>query len=351
MFEIHDYDYDLPEQLIAQVPAERRDHSRLLVVDHSQRAFSDRHFYDLPKLLKAGDLLVVNNTRVVPARLFGKKESGGRVELLVLDHPAQDTDRRTSYLCLLRSSKRPKEGSLLLFDHNLSALVDHIDADGFARVRFRGVSSLDLYLEENGVMPVPPYIKRTALDDRAGMDRERYQTIFSKTKGAVAAPTAGLHFTEGISERLSKSGIGLVEITLHVGYGTFQPVRTEDIREHRLGEEEIFIEEHAADEVMQAKREGRRVVAVGTTVVRALESVAKITGAIKPFRGKTDLLITPGFRFRIIDALITNFHLPRSSLLFLVSALGGRDLILDAYRYAVEKCYRFYSYGDAMLIV
>jgi S-adenosylmethionine:tRNA ribosyltransferase-isomerase len=302
-------------------------------------------------LLKPGDLLVVNNTRVVPARLFGKKESGGRVELLVLDHPPLEAAGESPRLCLLKSSKRPQKGTRLLFEKDLTAVVDGRESDGTYRIRFQGVQSVSSYLEAHGAIPLPPYIRRDVEDDRRGMDRERYQTIFSKVKGAVAAPTAGLHFTEEIGQALTQAGVRMVEITLHVGYGTFQPVRTRDIRDHKLGEEEFRIEKPAADEIAKAKKEGRRVIAVGTTVVRALESGIHALNAIAPTRGKTDLLITPGFRFKVVDGLITNFHLPRSSLLFLVSALAGRDLIMGAYGHAVKRGYRFYSYGDAMLIV
>jgi S-adenosylmethionine:tRNA ribosyltransferase-isomerase len=351
MFDIDEYDYDLPEHLIAQVPAERRDHSRLLVVDRSRTAFSDHHFFDLPGLLKSGDLLVVNNTRVVPARLFGRKESGGQAEILVLEHPRPESDSGESRFCLLKSSKRPKKGGMLFFDKGVTAVVEEVTEDGLLQVRFECLPSLEQYLEEEGAMPVPPYIRRNDREDRARLDKERYQTVFSRVRGAVAAPTAGLHFTEGLRGRLAESGISLAEITLHVGYGTFRPVRTRDIREHGIGEEEFCIEEPAAAAINQAIRQNRRVIAVGTTVVRVLETVAQMKGAITPLRGKTDLLITPGFSFRVTRGLITNFHLPRSSLLFLVSAFAGREHILKAYRHAVQESYRFYSYGDAMLIV
>jgi len=274
------------------------------------------------------------------------------VEILVLDHKDSEIEGKDSRLCLLKSSKRPGKGTSLFFDNNLSGVVESIETDGLLRIRFEGVSSLEDYLKDHGAVPVPPYIRRR--NEPSGLtelDRERYQTIFARMKGAVAAPTAGLHFTEETNSLLAESGIDLVEITLHVGYGTFKVVRAKDIRKHRLDEEEFFIEPHAADAINRAKTEGRRVIAVGTTVVRALETAAATMGAIAPCRGRTDLLITPGFRFRLIDGLVTNFHLPRSSLLFLVSALAGRDLIKDAYRHAVEKSYRFYSYGDAMLII
>jgi S-adenosylmethionine:tRNA ribosyltransferase-isomerase len=351
MFDIEDYDYDLPEDLIAQVPAQERDESRLMVVDRSSGSLTDRHFADLPELLLPGDLLVVNNTRVVPARLFGHKESGGRTEILVLEHPNEETNAPDTRWCLLRSSKRPRKGSRLLFDKELSGVVEDLAEDGLIKIAFQGSQSLDSFLEDRGMMPLPPYIRRRVKDPLSELDRERYQTVFAVRRGAVAAPTASLHFTRGLLARLEHKDISVVSVTLHVGHGTFRPVRTRDIREHRLGVEEYDLSPETARAIERAKSEGRRVLAVGTTVVRTLESVVGPKGEIKSGRGKTDLLITPGFSFKVVDALITNFHLPRSSLLFLVSAFAGLDLIKKGYRTAVEKAYRFYSYGDAMLIL
>jgi len=350
MFNIEDYNYDLRQELIAQVPAISRDHSRLLFVDRNSASISDHHFFDLPGLLEPGDLLVVNNTRVIPARLLGRKESGGRVEILVLEHQGTDGPITDVRWCLLRSSKRPIKGSRLFFERDVSGVVEALGEAGLTKIAFYGPFPIDTLLEESGYMPLPPYIKR---DDNllSGMDRERYQTIFSQKRGAVAAPTAGLHFTETAIEKLREAGVFLKALTLHVGHGTFRPVRTKDIRNHNLGEESYIIEQDTAEAVNSAKRDGRRVIAVGTTVVRTLESAVGPTGEIAYGRGKTDLLITPGFRFRVVDGIITNFHLPRSSLLFLVSAFGGYDLIKKAYRWAIEEEYRFYSYGDAMLIV
>jgi S-adenosylmethionine:tRNA ribosyltransferase-isomerase len=351
MFKIEDYDYDLPESLIAQVPLPRRDNSRLLVVNRSEEAASDHYFFQLPSLLRPGDLLVVNNTRVVPARLFGRKESGGRVEVLVLEHPNQHGSAANTRWCLLRSSKRPKKGSGLLFESGVSGHVENLGKDGLVQIAFQGVPSIDTLLDKKGAMPLPPYIRREIQDRRSPMDRERYQTVFSNKRGAVAAPTAGLHFTKELMERLHQAGISTTELTLHVGHGTFRPVRSQDIRNHHLGVEEYAIDPETAEMINGAKQEARRVIAVGTTVVRALETVAGIHGEISAGRGKTDLLITPGFQFSVIDGLITNFHLPKSSLLFLVSAFAGMKLIRHAYHRAVEKAYRFYSYGDAMLIL
>jgi S-adenosylmethionine:tRNA ribosyltransferase-isomerase len=351
MFSIEDYDYSLPEELIAQVPLPDRDQSRLMVVDRSTGSLSDRHFFDLPELLLAGDLLVINNTKVVPARLFGRKESGGRIELLVLEHGRDEADTLETRWCLLRSSKRPRKGTRLLFENNLSGLVEDLRDDGLIQIAFQGPRSIDSLIQDRGMMPLPPYIKRKQKDPLSALDRERYQTVFAKERGAVAAPTASLHFTGGLLAKLEQAGISVVPLTLHVGHGTFRPVRTKDIREHQLGDEPYDLSPETAVAIEHAKREGRRVVAVGTTVVRTLESVAGAEGEIKSGRGKTDLLITPGFPFRVVDALITNFHLPRSSLLFLVSAFAGIELVRKTYRAAVAKAYRFFSYGDAMLIL
>ena len=351
MFNIEDYNYDLPEELIAQVPAPNRDGSRLLVVDRSRASVSDHHFFDLPRLLEPGDLLAVNNTRVVPARLFGRKESGGQIEVLVLEHPDSVAPASSTRWCLSKSSKRPKKGNRLFFDCDVSGVVEELGEDGLIRITFEGLRSLNPFLEQRGMLPLPPYIKRGVGDPRSGMDRERYQTIFSRNPGAVAAPTAGLHFTKGLITGLEAAGVSIAEITLHVGYGTFRPVMVRDIRKHRVGEEGYVVGRETADAINRAKEEGRRVIAVGTTVVRTLETLAGPDGRIRPGRGKTDLLIVPGHAFKAVDGMITNFHLPRSSLLFLVSAFAGHALIGKAYAWAIEKRYRFYSYGDAMLIV
>ena len=351
MFDLEDYNYELPQDLIAQVPASKRDHSRLFVMDREKKSFTDNHFFDLPEFLSAGDLIVVNDTRVVPARLYGQKESGGRVEILVLEYPDPTDENPETRLCLLKSSKRPKINSLLFFDPGITGQVKEILDNGLVRITFDGNRPIDALLDEKGIMPLPPYIKREPDSSFASLDRDRYQTVFSRKKGAVAAPTAGLHFTDDLVSRLKESGISIVSLTLHVGYGTFQPVRTTDVRNHILGEEYYRIEPTAAGAIQQTRKRGGRVIAVGTTVVRALESAVKPDGSVRHGEGKTELLITPGFSFNIVDALITNFHLPKSSLLFLVSAFAGLERVKEAYGRAVEKGYRFYSYGDAMLIV
>jgi S-adenosylmethionine:tRNA ribosyltransferase-isomerase len=350
MFDIQDYDYNLPEKLIAQVPSPDRDASRLMVVERSRRSLADYRFFDLPELLGPGDLIVVNNTRVMPAKLVGRKESGGRIELLVLEHEEPAAPGPAARWCLLRASKRPRKGSRLFFENQLTGVVETLGGDGLAQIRFQSPQPLDLAIKANGLMPLPPYIKRKEADHRTPLDRERYQTVYSTRNGSVAAPTAGLHFTETLLERLRKAGVFLAQLTLHVGHGTFRPVRTRDIRKHALGKEVYVVDEATAAVINETKKQGRRVIAVGTTVVRVLETIVDPSGTVIPGRGKTDLFITPGFSFRVVDAMITNFHLPRSSLLFLVCAFAGRDIIRRAYDTALEKGYRFYSYGDAMLI-
>jgi S-adenosylmethionine:tRNA ribosyltransferase-isomerase len=350
MYDIEDYNFNLRKELIAQVPAPDRDGSRLLFVDRHGSSFSDHHFFDLPGLLKPGDLLVVNNTKVTPAKLYGRKDSGGKVEILVLEHQKTGDSQSDSRWCLLRSSKRPRRESRLVFEEGIWGIVKELSEEGLTKIRFHGPVPIDKLIEEKGEMPLPHYIKRG--DTRlSSMDRERYQTIFSKNQGAIAAPTAGLHFTESSIKGLRRVGVDVVELTLHIGHGTFRPVREKDIRRHRLGEESYIVEQGTAQAINMARLEGRRIIAVGTTVVRTLESIAGQRGEITPGKGKTELLITPGFKFRVVDGIITNFHLPRSSLLFLVSAFGGMDLIKRAYSRAMEKEYRFFSYGDAMLII
>ena len=345
MFDIKDYDYHLPPDLIAQAPVRDRDRSRLLVVYRYGGRWEDRLFFELPSLLRHGDLLVVNDSKVIPARLYGNKETGGKIEVLIL------SGRGNVRECLLKSSKRPKKGSLILFEGDLVGKVEELLGDGRVSIRFEYDGNLDQYLEKKGHVPLPPYIKRRRDDPLYEMDRERYQTIFAKEGGSIAAPTAGLHFSEGLLKNIMDIGARIAYVTLHVGWGTFRPVRTKDIRRHEIGEEYFRIPSKTAEMINETKEKGARVIAVGTTVVRALESVAmKQNQGISEEEGYTNLLIHPGFRFRVVDALITNFHLPRSSLLFLVAAFAGLDLIKKAYAYAIQKRYRFYSYGDAMFI-
>lgn len=351
MFDLEEYNYELPAGSIAQLPSSKRDHARLLLLDRKEKSVRDSHFFNLPALLHPGDLLVVNDTRVVPARLLGRKESGGRVEILILEHSEVEDGNRSTRSCLLKSSKRPKKGSRLFFESGVSGRVSHLLDNGLVRITFSGDRSVDSLLQEKGRVPLPPYIKRVKGDTYEKLDQERYQTVFANRRGAIAAPTAGLHFTEDLIEDLESAGISIAPLTLHVGHGTFSPVRTKDVRKHRLGEEFYRIESKTAEAIERTKKADKRVVAVGTTVVRALETAASTGASITPGEGVTDLLVTPGFRFRIVDALITNFHLPKSSLLFLVSAFAGLEFIKQSYMLAVQRGYRFYSYGDAMLIL
>ena len=333
-----DFYYDLPEQLIATHPSPIRSASRLLCLDPGGVLY-DRRFTDLPGLLAPGDLLVCNDTRVIPARLFGSKPSGGRVELLV-----ERITGTHSALVHLRASKTPRPGAVLLFEDGISARVTGRDDDLF-EVEFSGASSLPDLLERAGHMPLPPYMKRK---DEPG-DRERYQTIYARVPGAVAAPTAGLHFDEEIMRRLAARGVDHACVTLHVGAGTFQPVRVDDIGEHVMHHEYCVVDAKVCEKIAMTRRHGGRVVAVGTTAVRALETAAR-DGDISPYCGDTNLFITPGYRFRTVDALLTNFHLPESTLLMLVCAFAGYRTVMDAYRHAVSAGYRFFSYGDAMYI-
>ncbi|WP_461481282.1 tRNA preQ1(34) S-adenosylmethionine ribosyltransferase-isomerase QueA [Porticoccus sp.] len=333
------FQYDLPDELIARQPAAERRGSRLLVLDGADGQLTHRQFPDLCELARPGDLMVFNNTRVIPARLFGCKESGGRVEMLVerlLDDRA--------VLAHLRASKSPKPGTRLDFEGGARAEVEGRDGDLF-RLRFCGEQTALEILESHGHMPLPPYIDRAdSLEDR-----ERYQTVYAEKPGAVAAPTAGLHFDQALLAQLQSMGVEMAHVTLHVGAGTFQPVRVDNIHEHRMHAEVIEVSDEVCRKVEETRARGRRVIAVGTTSVRCLESAAA-SGALQPMSGDTDIFIYPGYQFRVVDALITNFHLPESTLLMLVSAFSGYSRVMAAYREAVINRYRFFSYGDAMFL-
>lgn len=334
-----DFQYSLPQELIAQYPVSPRTASRLLTLDGVSGAMRDLRFTDLSTQLQAGDLLVFNDTRVIPARLFGRKDSGGRIEILierVLD--------AHSVLAQVRASKPPKPGQMLALQDNIMAEVKRRDGE-FYELTFNRDTPVTTILERIGHVPLPPYIDRP--DETA--DRERYQTVYARHRGAVAAPTAGLHFDDALLAELGERGVDSAFVTLHVGAGTFQPVRADDIREHRMHVENLSVAPAACDKINAAKNAGRRVVAVGTTVVRALETVAR-NGRVASYEGETDIFIYPDYRFQIVDALLTNFHLPESTLLMLVCAFGGTRHVLNAYRHAVEQKYRFYSYGDAMFV-
>lgn len=332
-------DYQLPPDRIAQYPVEPRDASRLLVLDRATRRWEDRKFVDLSDLLRPGDCLVVNDSRVIPARLRGRLPNGDPVELLFL---RDLTGSR--WEALARPAKRCRVGATLEVG-GLSARVVEAKPDGRRLIELHA-GSVEALLDRHGLPPLPPYIRRPA----EPLDRERYQTVYARRDGSVAAPTAGLHFTEELLERLRARGVDALRLTLHVGPGTFRPIRGARVEEHRMEAEWVEIPEATASAVNRARAEGRRVIAVGTTTTRALEGAATDDDRVRPGSGATDLFISPGYRFRAVDALLTNFHLPRSTLLVLVSAFAGRELILDAYRHAVDAGYRFYSYGDAMLI-
>ena len=335
---LEDFHYDLPPELIAQYPPAVRSASRLLVLDGP--AARDAQFVDLPSLLEPGDCLVFNDTRVIPARLHGHKASGGRIEMLV----ERVLDARRA-LAHIRASKAPKPGGVLEFGPALACRVVDKRDDGLHEVESLGELALVDLLEKAGHLPLPPYITR---EDEA-LDAERYQTVYARSPGAVAAPTAGLHFDAALLDRLQARGVHLGYLTLHVGAGTFQPVRTDDIAAHRMHSEYLDVPAELCALIAQVKAAGKRVVAVGTTSVRALETAAA-SGTLAPYQGDTRLFITPGFRFNVIDALVTNFHLPGSTLLMLVAALAGHARTLAAYRHAVEARYRFFSYGDAMFV-
>ncbi len=356
MFNIHDYDYHLPPGLIAQVPTDRRDESRLLVLQNGG-GLIDMVFGDIINLISPGDLLVVNDTRVFPARLLGRKDTGGRVEMFLLGLPQageiQAEDKGGSFcatvICLLKSSKRPREGSRLIFGGRLAGKVIGYMDDGKAKVHLYFRGDLLTLLNELGQMPLPPYIAEES--GREAYDRERYQTVYARSTGAVAAPTAGLHFTQGLMAGIEAKGGRFASVTLHVGYGTFSPVRVEDIRDHVIHQEYVEVPYKTAELVNNTKSNGGRIWAVGTTTARALEYAALEDGSVRAKEGWCRLYVYPGYEFRIVENLITNFHLPRSSLLFLVSAMAGRDRIMTSYMHAVKERYRFYSYGDAMAIV
>ena len=334
-----DFHFDLPEALIAQAPLAERSASRMLVVPPADSAFTDAQVRDLPAWLQPGDLLVFNDTRVIPARVHGAKRSGGRVEILV-ERLLPDNEARVQ----LGASKPSKPGTVIELDAGGSAEVLGRDGE-FYRLRFDVGDALESWLMEAGRMPLPPYIRREAGVD----DAERYQTVFARETGAVAAPTAGLHFDQALLDALRERGVEFGHVTLHVGAGTFQPMRVDDVHEHRMHSEWINVGAHLVEQVRQARARGGRVVAVGTTVVRALESSMR-DGELQPFAGETSIFIFPGYRIRSVDLLLTNFHLPESTLLMLVSAFAGRDRVLSAYAHAVRQRYRFFSYGDAMLL-
>ena len=333
-----DFHYELPAELIAQLPLEQRSASRLLCFDRRSGHLDDREFSDLPGLLNPGDLLVFNNTEVIPARLYGNKASGGRVEILV-----ERLLNQQECLAQVRASKSPKPGGTLILEDGSRLRVLGRE-DSFFHLQAVGGDLMGL-LQGLGHMPLPPYITR----EDTQRDRERYQTVYAETPGAVAAPTAGLHFDQALLNQLKEAGIQSTTVTLHVGAGTFQPVRVDNIEDHHMHAEWLEVPQSACEAIAAARARGGRVVAVGTTAVRSLETAAQ-GGSLKPFSGDSRIFIYPSYQFRVVDAMITNFHLPESTLLMLVSAFAGRESTMAAYRHAVEQRYRFFSYGDAMLL-
>jgi S-adenosylmethionine:tRNA ribosyltransferase-isomerase len=354
VYDLQAYDYDLPEERIAQEPAARRDHSRLLVMDSRSGLTFDRRFPDLLEHLAPGDTLVLNDTKVFPARLLGHKETGGKAELLLLEFPRPMAAPAGNWQQavaggLIKASKRPRPGSIISFGEHLQARVEEVLPAGRAQVRLLYRGDLHELLERHGRIPLPPYIRRG--EGESAADRQRYQTVFAASPGAVAAPTAGLHFTDQLLAAIRGKGVRIGRITLHVGYGTFAPVRVEDIRRHQIHAEYLTVSEQTAQLVNETRENGSKIMAVGTTTVRGLEFAADGNGRLQAAEGWCDLYIYPGYRFKVVDNLVTNFHLPRSSLLFMVSALAGRERILQGYRQAIALGYRFYSYGDAMVIL
>lgn len=347
---LSEYDYSLPEELIAQMPADKRDNSRMMVLNRQDRTISHKHFYDIVDLLDKNTLLVMNNTKVLPARLIGYKDTGAKIEVFLLK---QSEQRLRLWDVLIKPSKRVKPDTIIKISDELSVkALKRLEENGewLVELIFDGDNVLDV-LHRNGQIPLPPYIERKIQnDDLRKLDFERYQTVYAKDEGSVAAPTAGLHFTKEILQKLEAKGVELAYVTLNVGLGTFRPVQCENVENHKMHSETFEISEKAAEQINRAKKEGQQIVAVGTTTVRTLETAYQKYGCIKPCQDHSELFIYPPYEFKVIDKLITNFHLPKSTLLMLVSALAGKDFIFQAYKEAIENKYRFFSYGDCMFI-
>ena len=338
---VSDFNYDLPERLIAQHPSLKRDESRLMVLNREKQTIEDKVFKDVIDYLNPGDCLVRNNTKVIPARLYGRKETGANVEFLLLKRIHDDT-----WEVIVRPGRKLLKGAKVIFgDGILEATIDDVLENGNRLVTFKYEGIFNEILDQIGLMPLPPYIKEKL------KDKDRYQTVYAKYDGSAAAPTAGLHFTEELLEKIRQKGVEITNVTLHVGIGTFRPVKVENVEEHDMHSEHYYIKKEDADKINNAKKNGKRIISVGTTSCRVLESIADESGFVKETEGDTSIFIYPGYKFKCIDSLITNFHLPESTLVMLVSALAGKDFILKAYKEAVEKEYRFFSFGDAMIIL
>ena len=337
---VTDFDYELPEELIAQTPMEKRDESRLMVLDRKEQTIEHKHFKDVIDYLEPGDVLVRNNTKVIPARLYGKKETGAKVEFLLLNNMEKDI-----WECIVRPGNKLHVGAKVIFgDGILKAEVLDTMPGGTRKVKFHYEGIFNEILDKIGLMPLPPYIHESL------KEKDRYQTVYAKYDGSAAAPTAGLHFTPELLKKIEEKGIDIANVTLHVGIGTFRPVKEDTVEAHQMHSEHFYIKEEDCEKINKAKKSGHRVIAVGTTSCRVLETIADDNGNVKPTEGDTQIYIYPGYKFRCLDALITNFHLPQSTLVMLVSALAGKDYIMKAYKEAVEQKYSFFSFGDAMLI-
>ena len=338
---VSDFNYDLPERLIAQHPSLKRDESRLMVLNREKQTIEDKVFKDVIDYLNPGDCLVRNNTKVIPARLYGRKETGANVEFLLLKRVHDNT-----WEVIVRPGRKLLKGAKVIFGEGiLEATIDDVLENGNRLVTFKYEGIFNEILDQIGLMPLPPYIKEKL------KDKDRYQTVYAKYDGSAAAPTAGLHFTEELLEKIRQKGVEIANVTLHVGIGTFRPVKVENVEEHDMHSEHYYIKKEDADKINNAKKNGKRIISVGTTSCRVLESIADESGFVKETEGDTSIFIYPGYKFKCIDSLITNFHLPESTLVMLVSALAGKDFILKAYKEAVEKEYRFFSFGDAMIIL
>ena len=350
---ISEYDYNLPEELIAQMPADKRDNSRMMVLNRKDRTISHKHFYDIVDLIEPNTLLVMNNTKVLPARLIGHKDTGAKIEVFLLKQNSKMQDEHENWEVLIKPSKRVKPDTIIKISDELSVrAIKRLEENGewLVELIFNGNNVLDV-LHRNGNIPLPPYIERKIPnEDLKKLYFERYQTVYAKDEGYVAAPTAGLHFTKEILKKLENKGVELAYVTLNVGLGTFRPVQCENVENHKMHSETFEISEKAAEQINRAKAEGKKIVAVGTTTVRTLETAYKKFGCIKACHDHSELFIYPPYEFKVIDNLITNFHLPKSTLLMLVSALAGKDFIFEAYKEAIENKYRFFSYGDCMYI-
>ena len=350
---ISEYDYNLPEELIAQMPADKRDNSRMMVLNRKDRTISHKHFYDIVDLIEPNTLLVMNNTKVLPARLIGHKDTGAKIEVFLLKQNHETHDNGEYWEVLIKPSKRVKPDTIIKISDELSVrAIKRLEENGewLVELIYKGDNVLDI-LHRNGNIPLPPYIERKIPnEDLKKLDFERYQTVYAKDEGSVAAPTAGLHFTKEILKKLEEKGVELAYVTLNVGLGTFRPVQCENVENHKMHSETFEISEKAAEQINKAKADGKKIVAVGTTTVRTLETAYQKYGCIKACHDHSELFIYPPYEFKVIDNLITNFHLPKSTLLMLVSALAGKDFIFDAYKEAIENKYRFFSYGDCMYI-